>query len=158
AFKAAFEKEGRCISSTHMLNSLQKRNSNEQIISAIINSTSKTDIVLYVAGDTSIRPLLEAKEKYLGNERGKRLVFIGTESWGKTENFVKGHEKAAKGSISAGLYGEPVKQFDGHLSKLRFGQTSSRSVLTDSYFKSLFNCDTDCSTNMIITEAPTYSQ
>ncbi|CAH1784121.1 unnamed protein product, partial [Owenia fusiformis] len=28
----------------------------------------------------------------------------------------------------------------------------------DLYFKALFNCDTNCSANMIITEAPTYSQ
>ncbi|CAH1784120.1 unnamed protein product, partial [Owenia fusiformis] len=93
-FKETFEKEeqGRCIASTHMLNSSQARYHNEQIISAIINSSSKSDIVLYLA--LKIRDLLEAKEKYLANEKAKRLVFIGTEGWGRTENLVKGHEKA----------------------------------------------------------------
>ncbi|CAH1785201.1 unnamed protein product, partial [Owenia fusiformis] len=68
-FKETFEREeqGRCISSIHMQSVSQMRYSNEQIISAIINSTSNTDIVLYVA--LNIRALLEAKEKYLGNER-----------------------------------------------------------------------------------------
>ncbi|CAH1784117.1 unnamed protein product, partial [Owenia fusiformis] len=97
-FKETFEKEeqGRCIASTHMLNSSQARYHNEQIISAIINSSSKSDIVLYLA--IEIKGLLEAKEKYLGNEKAKRLIFIGPEGWGRTENVVKGHEKAAKGS------------------------------------------------------------
>ncbi|CAH1790924.1 unnamed protein product [Owenia fusiformis] len=157
-FRTEFLREGGCISTSHFLQ-IQSNSSNaEAIILAIAGNTSKTDVVLVLGRLNVLRSILEAKKSHITDKKVKRLVFVGSETWGKSEHVVQGHEDAAKGSISVSLYGENVAAFDAFMATLRYGCCPSNPFF-NKYFEAMHKCqNTTCPTKGSVTELEEYSQ
>ncbi|CAH1782548.1 unnamed protein product [Owenia fusiformis] len=157
-FKEAFvnEDQMRCITATYHLqnNTL----SAQEIIKAIISSTSKTDVVVVIGRQNYIKSLLQAKKNH---PEAKRLVFVGSETWAHAEHIVEGVEEAAMGSVSIAIYGEDVQAFDKHLASLRYNTT--QNPFFNMYFEDMFKCGegenkTSCDVTKNVTGLLHYSQ
>lgn len=126
-------KYGICVVASHSVDKLQ---TSSELINALRRNPDAKPVVILVSSKASIR-------RILGSIRAEaaagKFTFIGLDSWGTSDQVVKGFETEADGTLIFRYKTAPIAEFQNYLDSLDV-QNHSHNPWFIEWFENLFKC------------------
>ncbi|ESO97858.1 hypothetical protein LOTGIDRAFT_103681 [Lottia gigantea] len=106
------------------------------VVTALLQKPVANTVVVF-AGTNYINALLKAVGRVAGDT--SPFKFIGSETWGNSEDAIIGSEKYASGSVSLGLETVNLKVFDEYLGK-KTPLNSQGNPWFSEYYEEIWDC------------------